>query len=234
MSLALAGSGGAKGRLGHAYLGVRGYASGCLAILGFEGEPREVGERRARALQILRRGGGLRVGRSPGAAWLSSRFSAPYLRDELLTHGVMVETLETATLWSNVEALHGSVRRAIEDSLRACATPGLVMCHLSHLYETGASLYFTFLARQQQDALAQWRAVKQAASCAILDGGATITHHHAVGRDHARWMEREIGGEGVRALRALKDELDPAGIMNPGKLLTPSLADIASSGGLSV
>jgi alkyldihydroxyacetonephosphate synthase len=219
MSLALAGSGGAKGRLGRAYLGVRGYRGGCLAILGFEGDREEVGARRTRALEIVRRCGGLRVGRSPGRAWLASRFSAPYLRDELLTHGVMVETLETATRWSNVEALHRRVLQAIDDSLRACGTPGLVMCHVSHLYETGASLYFTFLAPQQEGGeLAQWRAVKAAASAAILDGGGTITHHHAVGRDHAPWMEREIGGEGVRALRALKAELDPAGIMNPGKL----------------
>jgi alkyldihydroxyacetonephosphate synthase len=218
MSLALAGSGGAKGRLGRAYLGVRGYAGGCLAILGFEGEPTELRERRARALEIVHRCGGLRVGRSPGRAWLASRFSAPYLRDELLTHGVMVETLETATRWSNVEALHRRVLQAIGDSLRACGTPGLVMCHVSHLYETGASLYFTLLARQSEDELAQWRAVKAAASAAISSGGGTITHHHAVGRDHAPWMEHEIGSEGVRALRALKAELDPAGIMNPGKL----------------
>jgi alkyldihydroxyacetonephosphate synthase len=94
------------------------------------------------------------------------------------------------------------------------------MCHVSHLYETGASLYFTFLARQQEGAeLEQWRAVKQAASSAIVSGGGTITHHHAVGRDHAPWMKDEVGREGLAALRALKDELDPAGIMNPGKLL---------------
>jgi alkyldihydroxyacetonephosphate synthase len=220
MSLALAGPGGAKGRLGRAYLGVRGYGGGCLAILGFEGRPEELSARRARALELVRRDGGLRVGRSPGRAWLASRFAAPYLRDELLTHGVMVETLETATPWSNLRALHTRVGEAIGDSLRACGTPGLVMCHVSHLYETGASLYFTLLARQKQgEELAQWQAVKTAASVAILDGGGTITHHHAVGRDHAPWMEQEIGAEGVRALRALKAELDPAGIMNPGKLL---------------
>jgi alkyldihydroxyacetonephosphate synthase len=220
MSLALAGSGGVKGWLGRSYLGVRGYASGCLAILGFEGEAEELEERRARALEVVRRCGGLCVGRSPGRAWLGARFAAPYLRDELLTHGVMVETLETATRWSNVGALHRRTQEAIGDSLRACGTPGLVMCHVSHLYETGASLYFTFLARQSEGGeLAQWQAVKAAASTAIVAGGGTITHHHAVGRDHAPWMEQEIGGEGVRALRALKAELDPAGIMNPGKLL---------------
>ncbi len=220
MSLALAGAGGIKGRLGRVYLGARGYASGCLAILGFEGEPEEVGQRRARALAIVRCSGGLPVGRSPGQAWLAARFSAPYLRDELLTHGVMVETLETATPWSNLAALHRRVGEAIDSSLRALGTPGLVMCHVSHLYETGASLYFTFLAAQREgDELAQWQAVKAAACLAISDGGGTITHHHAVGRDHAPWMEREIGSQGLRALRALKAELDPAGIMNPGKLL---------------
>jgi alkyldihydroxyacetonephosphate synthase len=220
MSMALAGSGGVKGKLGRAYLGLRGRRDGCLAILGFEGERDELYQRRARAQRLVHAHGGVAVGRSPGEAWRASRFSAPYLRDELLTHGVMVETLETATRWSDLIALHARVGTAIDQALRACATPGLVMCHVSHLYETGASLYFTFLARQlEDDPIAQWRAVKSAASQAIADGGGTITHHHAVGRDHVPWMDHELGESGVRALRALKAELDPAGIMNPGKLL---------------
>ena len=224
MSLALAGSGGIKGRLGRAYLGVRGYGAGCLAILGFEGSEREVAARRGPALELVRRHGGLPVGRSPGEAWRAQRFAAPYLRDELLTHGVMVETLETATRWSRLLALHREVSRAIGGALAAQGTPGLVMCHVSHLYETGASLYFTYLARQREgQELAQWQAVKRAASDTILEHGGTITHHHAIGRDHTPWMEREIGEQGVQALRALKAQLDPAGIMNPGKLL-PSRA----------
>ena len=220
MSLALAGSGGVKGRLGRVYLGARGYGDGCLAILGFEGSVEEVDARRAPATQIVRGAGGLRLGRSPGEAWLASRFSAPYLRDELLTHGVMVETLETATSWSNLTVLHARVIAAIEDALRAQGTPGLAMCHVSHLYDTGASLYFTFLAAQREGReIEQWQAVKAAAGTAILDGGGTITHHHAVGRDHAQWMRREVGDVGVETLRTLKAQLDPAGIMNPGKLL---------------
>ena len=220
MSLALAGAGGVKGRLGRAYLQLRGYSEGCLAILGFEGAVEEVAGRRRRALALARGCGGLAVGRSPGEAWLKGRFSAPYMRDELLTHGVMVETLETATQWSNLHALHGAVAEAITRALSACGTPGLVSCHVSHVYESGASLYFTLIARQREgDEIGQWRAVKQAAGDAIMAGGGTITHHHAVGRDHARWMLREVGSGGVAALRALKSELDPAGIMNPGKLL---------------
>ncbi len=220
MSLALAGTGGLKGRFGRAYLQLRGYDGGCLAILGFEGSGEELASRRKRALALVRGRGGLAVGRSPGEAWRHGRFAAPYLRDELLTHGVMVETLETAAQWSALPRLHRSVGEAIAAALRACGTPGLVMCHISHVYETGASLYFTLIAPQREgDEIGQWRAVKQAAGDAIVAGGGTITHHHAVGRDHAQWMAAEVGEGGVEALRAVKAELDPAGIMNPGKLL---------------
>ncbi|HXR28606.1 MAG TPA: FAD-binding oxidoreductase [Solirubrobacteraceae bacterium] len=218
MSMALAG-GGPKAALGRAYLALRGYRGGCLAILGFEGAAEDVAYRRSRALALARAHGGLPVGASPGRAWLAARYAAPYLRDDLLTHGVMVETLETATQWSNLLALHGRVVRAISAALAAAGTPGLVMCHVSHVYETGASLYFTFLARQQpDDPIGQWQTVKRAACEEIVAGGGTITHHHAVGLDHAPWMRREIGEGGLRALSAVKAELDPAGIMNPGKL----------------
>jgi alkyldihydroxyacetonephosphate synthase len=220
MSLALAGPGGVKGRLGRGYLALRGYRHGCLAILGFEGSQEEATSRRRRALALVRSCGGLDVGRSVGEAWLHGRFQAPYLRDELLKHGVMVETLETAAQWSQLARVHRTVTQAIAGALDGWGTPGLVGCHVSHVYESGASLYFTLLARQREgDEIGQWRAVKEAASAAIMASGATITHHHGVGRDHAPWMAREVGEQGLAALRALKGELDPAGIMNPGKLL---------------
>ncbi len=228
MSLALAGShglaGALKDRLGRAYLRARGYGGGCLAILGFEGTVEEVEHRRRRALELVRAHGGLPVGRSPGEAWRAQRFAAPYLRDDLLTHGVLVETLETATRWSALLDLHRAVERAIAGALAEQGTPGLVMCHISHLYETGASLYFTFLARQRTGhELEQWAAVKRAAGDAIVARHATITHHHAIGCAHLPWMEAEVGRAGLDALCALKAQLDPAGIMNPGKLLpTPA------------
>ncbi len=220
VSLLLAGAGTLHGRLARAYLGLRGYRGGCLAIVGFEGPEQEVDSRRVRAHALLARCGARGVGAAPGRAWLKGRFEAPYLRDELLTHGVMVETLETAVQWSGLLRAHREVTRAIEQELVAQGTPGIVMCHLSHVYESGASLYFTLIARQREGhEIAQWQAVKRAATDAIVAAGATITHHHAVGRDHRAWMQSEVGAGGVRALRALKDELDPAGIMNPGKLL---------------
>jgi alkyldihydroxyacetonephosphate synthase len=225
MSLALAGAGGGgddlKSRLGSLYLGARGYSEGCLAILGFEGTPEDVEYRRRRVFDVIRRhGDALAVGRSPGRAWEHGRYAAPYLRDDLLTHGVMVETLETATQWSNVARVHREVSAAIAGALERGGTPGLVMCHISHLYESGSSLYFTFLARQREgEEVEQWREARRAASEAIVASGATITHHHAVGTDHAPWMTDEVGADALRGLRALKSELDPAGIMNPGKLL---------------
>jgi alkyldihydroxyacetonephosphate synthase len=221
MSLLLAGASGAvEQKLGTAYLALRGYSKGALAIFGFHGSSSEIAVRRRHAQRVARRHGGLKVGGAPGRAWAAQRFAAPYLRDELLTHGVMVETLETATHWSNLDRLHREVSATIARELEGMGTPGLVMCHASHLYETGASLYFTFLARQREGAeIEQWTALKRAASQAVKDAGGTITHHHAVGRDHIPWMVSEVGERGVQALRAVKDELDPAGIMNPGKLL---------------
>jgi alkyldihydroxyacetonephosphate synthase len=94
-----------------------------------------------------------------------------------------------------------------------------VLCHISHVYPTGASLYFTVACAQLPDPLAQWQLAKAAASDAILAAGGSITHHHGVGRDHIAWYEQEIGTLGVAALRAVKGALDPAGIMNPGVLL---------------
>jgi alkyldihydroxyacetonephosphate synthase len=219
LSFALASTGSTTERAGRAYLRMRGHEGGCLAIVGFEGSEEEVEDRRREAGGLLRAGGGVSLGHRPGDAWYRSRFAAPYLRDELLDRGVLVDTLETATSWTNLGTLHGAVREALTTALAGRGTQPLVMCHVSHLYPSGASLYFTFLARQEDDALAQWRAAKTAASEAIVAGGGTITHHHAIGRDHRQWLAAEDGELGIEVLRAAKQRLDPAGIMNPGKLL---------------
>lgn len=219
LSLALAGADSLKQRAGLRYMRMRGYAGGCLVVLGFEGERTEVARRAALAARLLRRAGGLSLGSGPGKAWERRRYEGPYLRDALLDHGVMVETLETAHEWSRLLELYGAVRGAIHGALQARGTPGLVMCHVSHLYPSGASLYFTFLAGQERGAeIDQWRAVKAAACDAIAGAGGTITHHHAIGRDHAAWMPKEVGELGLAVLDSVKQRLDPARIMNPGKL----------------
>ncbi len=209
-------------RVLRAYLGARRRARGCLTIAGFDGDPARVARRRAHVRTVMRRHGAVSLGGAPGAAWAKGRFHAAYVRDELLRRGVLVDTLETATTWTNLPYVHRAVRAALRDALTARGTPPLVGCHVSHLYPTGASLYFTFLARRQDDAeLEQWRAAKAAATAAILAAGATLTHHHAVGRDHAPWLADEVGTLGVAAIRALKARLDPGAIMNPGKLVQP-------------
>ncbi len=220
LSMALSGGGGATRALASAYLRLRGRAGGSVVVCGWEGEREAVGHRRALAGRRLRAGGAVALGAAPGRAWERGRYDGPYLRDELLDLGYLVETLETAHTWSRLGELYERVRTAIAEALDGQRTPGLVMCHLSHAYPDGASLYYTFLARSRSGAeLEQWRAVKVAACEAIGDAGGTITHHHGVGRDHLPYMRREVGELGVEALRALKQRLDPAGIMNPGKLV---------------
>ncbi|TDD68166.1 FAD-binding oxidoreductase, partial [Actinomadura rubrisoli] len=195
--------------------------AGCLAVLGFEGTSREVADRRARVADVLTRAGGEPLGTGPGEKWAHGRFGAPYLRDALLDVGAFVETLETATFWSDVPALYEAVRTTLIGALAGAGTPPLVMCHISHVYPSGASLYFTVVSAQGDDPVAHWAKAKHAACDAILGAGGTISHHHGVGADHRDWYAREIGPLGVAALRAVKDRLDPSGILNPGVLVPP-------------
>ncbi|WP_259401016.1 FAD-binding oxidoreductase [Microbispora sp. H13382] len=196
-------------------LGAAGRDSGCLLVAGFEGAPGDVAHRRDRAAAVLAEAGGVHLGPEPGEKWAQGRFSAPYLRDSLLAAGATVETLETAGFWSNLPRLYDAVRLAL---LGALGSP-LVMCHISHVYATGASLYFTVVTAQTADPLAQWAAAKHAANEAIVQAGGTISHHHGVGRDHREAYAAEIGDLGGEILRGIKERLDPAGILNPGVLI---------------
>ena len=189
-------------------------ASGCLMIVGFEGAA--IGPRRSAVTGVLTSLGGEPLGEERGQAWFEGRFHAPYLRDSMLDVGVLVETLETATFWSYTDRVYADVKTALEDSLGEGA---LVLCHVSHVYETGCSLYFTVAASQGDEPLPRWLAAKAAASDAMIEAGATITHHHAVGTDHVAWLAREIGPVGVAMLRGVKATFDPTGILNPGVLI---------------
>jgi alkyldihydroxyacetonephosphate synthase len=219
-SLALSGPRGLSGRLFDRYLGVRRRRGGALMIVGYEGDEEGVARRRALTVRALRHSGAAYLGQAAGRAWEHGRYQGPYLRDTLMGMGAMVETLETSHTWSRFGELHAAVGSAIRNALAAQGTAGLVFCHLSHAYADGASLYFTFISRARRGAeREQWAAVKRAASEAIVDHGGTITHHHAIGRDHAPYMQAEVGETGLDALRAVKEQFDPVGIMNPGKLI---------------
>jgi alkyldihydroxyacetonephosphate synthase len=173
---------------------------GCLMITG---APSEVDIPGATAL-----------GTEPGQKWLDGRFAGPYLRDSLLDAGAFVETLETAAFWSRIPALYDAVRTAITSTV-----PCFVLCHVSHVYETGASLYFTIVSPAMT--LAEWATAKAAANDAILANGGTISHHHGVGTDHRDWYTQEAGPLAIAALQAVKRTLDPTAILNPGILLPP-------------
>lgn len=191
---------------------------GCLCITVFEGTPAHAASRHRETREVLLAHGGESAGEGPARAWEEGRFGAPVLRDSLLDGGALCETLDTATDWSNVPLLKRAVGEALAEGLTGSGTAALVMCHVSHVYPTGCSLYFTVVAAQNGTPVEQWRAVKTAVTGAIVDNGGTVTHHHAVGTDHMPFMGREIGELGVEILRGIKRTLDPAGILNPGKL----------------
>jgi alkyldihydroxyacetonephosphate synthase len=165
--------------------------------------------------------------RGPDAAeaWRSAFLAAPYLRDAMVSLGCIAETFETAVTWDRFEELHASVTRAAERALAEVCAGGTLTCRFTHVYPDGAAPYFTVLAPSAHgDQLAMWDEVKAAVSEAILASGGTITHHHAVGRDHRPWYDRQRPDLFADALVAAKATLDPAGILNPGVLVDPRRA----------
>lgn len=215
--IALAQIGGVKAAGLRRYAAMRGMDSPCLGIFIWEGEEETTSFGKHRVESIFARHGGVRLGPVAARSWEKGRFSAPYLRDHLIGRGLLVETLETAQSFTGAMTTYRAVQSAIQEALGDRAS---VQCHISHVYPSGVSLYYTFIAPADDDAVGQWRRVKAAASEAIVATRATISHHHAVGVDHAPYLEAETGRLGQAVLRAVKETLDPAGIMNPGKLTT--------------
>lgn len=193
--------------------------AGCIALVAFHGDPVAADEAVGVLSAAWTQEGALDLGPDPVVDWEAEYYRTPYLRDDLVARGVLVDTLETAAPWSRLEGLHGAVGDALRGACRDEGVEGIVLAHLSHAYRDGASLYFTILAPQAPgDEVGQWHRLKVAATEAILEGGGTLSHHHGIGVDHARWMGAEHGPLALECLRALKTSLDPQGILNPGKL----------------
>jgi alkyldihydroxyacetonephosphate synthase len=166
------------------------------------------------------RDAGERGGSEDATSWRRAFFEAPYLQSALVTMGVVVDTFETACTWDRFPRLHEAVTVAVESAMKEACGGGVLTCRFTHVYPDGPAPYYTFLAAGREgEELAQWEHVKRAASDALLANGATITHHHAVGRLHRPWYEKERPEPFGRALRAAKEAVDPAGVMNPGVLL---------------
>lgn len=201
----------------------RGYSfdDGAFMVLGLEGEREEAEYLRSGILRLCRKLGGFHLGTNPGRQWYKSRHDTAYFREKLINWGVLVDTIETATTWDNLLHLYGEVRSALRSVLEEETGRSIVACHVSHAYREGASLYYTFFAPMAGEGKEeeQYDRVKAAASEAIMQYGGTITHHHGIGYEHAPWMAREVGDISLRAIEAVKKVMDPADVMNPGKLL---------------
>jgi alkyldihydroxyacetonephosphate synthase len=169
------------------------------------------------------------AGDDPVNAWRHAFLFAPYLRDSLVACGVLSDTFETAITWDRFPDFHAEVmetaRRAVANASGGPAQgPGAprISCRFTHVYPDGPAPYYTILAQARRgDEVAQWDEIKAAVSDTVIDAGGTITHHHAVGRDHRPWYDRQRPGPFAEALRAAKAELDPKGILNPGVLVDP-------------
>jgi alkyldihydroxyacetonephosphate synthase len=218
VSMTMSTAGNVTKRLLSAYLRVRGVRNGCLVVVGFDGSPEDVRHRRECVAGILREHRAAPLGASAGKAWERNRFAAPMLRDTLLDAGALAETLETAATWTNLPKVYDAVRVALRMTLGDGAVVG---CHVSHIYPTGASLYFTVIAAADPHRrVAQWLDAKAAVNAAIVTAGGTISHHHAVGTAHRDYVAHDLGGPvGVAMLQAVKHSVDPRGVLNPGKLI---------------
>jgi alkyldihydroxyacetonephosphate synthase len=217
------------------WLKLRRVWDGCLLLLGAE-DSLDGDQTFDRCRSVVAEAGGVWLGRRPGRHWQRDRFRHPYLRDGLLDLGLVTDTLETAAPWSRLPALYDAVRKALREGTRGGEKDIPVLCHLSHPYEDGASLYFTFFfpcpgqagLGDGDQAVARWADLKRRAGRAIAEAGGATSHHHGVGSWHAPWADAEwSAGQdaagGARAmLEAVASRFDPAGILNPHALLDPT------------
>jgi alkyldihydroxyacetonephosphate synthase len=195
-----------------------------VLVLAFESTDHDVGPDLARALELCRDHGGVADeprGGGGASAWREAFLRMPYLRDLLLRLGVLSDTFETAITWDRFPAFHEAVTGATREAL---GEPCRVTCRFTHVYRDGPAPYFTVLAPVRRgEEVERWHAMKRAASDAVIAGGGTITHHHAVGRDHRPWYDRQRPGPFAAALAAAKAAVDPGGMLNPGVLIDATL-----------
>ncbi|MBC8175132.1 MAG: FAD-binding oxidoreductase [Candidatus Marinimicrobia bacterium] len=194
----------------------------CLLILGITGNRNKKRIIRHEVKSLIKNHSGIFVGRIIGNSWEKNRFKTPYLRNTLWDYGVAVDTLETAVPWKNVHKTVNEIKSAISNNLEFFNEKVLVFSHLSHIYRDGASIYTTFLFRRCKDPdelFIRWKKMKQGASKAIVSNGGTISHQHGVGTDHAPYLQEEKGELGIQTIKAICNEFDPKGLLNPGKLV---------------
>jgi alkyldihydroxyacetonephosphate synthase len=196
----------------------------CLSFIGYEGSKAHVATQRKLVGRVVSEHGGLCIGSGPGELYDQKKFDTPYIRDFLLDRGVLGDVSETSAPWSVLPALYANTVTAAQESFDGLGVRGYVMCHLSHSYHAGACLYFTFafVPAGDREPIEQYDLVKSSVQQAFMDSGGTLSHHHAVGTEHAEWLEQDISAPGVAMLRALFDGIDPGANLNPGKIVGQS------------
>ena len=193
----------------------------CLGFVGYEGSERHVGAQRRAVGRLFGDHGAICIGRGPGVLYDQKKFDTPYIRDFLLDRATLADVSETAAPWSRLPILYERVMTAARAAFARLSVAGYIMCHLSHSYRAGACLYFTFAFKPTaaREPLDQYDVVKSAIQQQFVDCGGTLSHHHAVGTEHARWLEQDISTPGVVLLQALFDGFDPGANFNPGKII---------------
>ena len=192
----------------------------CLMVVKYEGTQQEFKNIRKKVSSIYKKHRGVCLGAEPGRSFAKVKFDFPHLRDFTMDRSIMADVSETATTWNNLCAMHKNGLKEIENAIKETGVNGWVGCHLSHSYHSGASLYFTFGCLQRKGReIEQYLYVKKAAEDAFMKNGGTLSHHHAVGTEHLPWVEEDLSSTGLKAVKALKNGLDPNGIMNPGKII---------------
>ncbi|CAN5453283.1 FAD-binding oxidoreductase [soil metagenome] len=191
----------------------------CISFIGYEGEARYAKRQKKLVDAIIKKHGGMGVGKGPGVLYDQKKFDTPYLRDFLLDCGAAGDVSESAMPWSKINQLHDNVRIAADKAFDEIGIKGWIMSHLSHSYHSGACLYFTFSFVFGDDPIGEYDVVKRAIQQAFIDNGGSLSHHHGVGLEHAPWLEQDISAEGVAVMRGLFASADPGENFNPRKIV---------------
>jgi alkyldihydroxyacetonephosphate synthase len=192
----------------------------CLSFIGYEGGKAHVARQKKIVKDIVGKHGGILVGKGPGVLYDQKKFDMPYIRDFILDRGAVGDVSETAAPWSKLLPLYRNVIAAAEKVYAQLGVRGLIMCHLSHSYHSGACLYFTFAFKHDGvDPLGEYEPLKNAIQQAFVDSAGTLSHHHAVGTEHAAWLEQDISAPGVHMIDGLFTAMDPGRNFNPGKII---------------
>ncbi len=208
------------------YLKNTGYREPCLLMMQFsiKNYADEIASRVAK--EFIKAKNGFNLPSASASNWHKNRFALPYMRETLIQNRILIDMFETVTYWNNLIPLYHQVKDSLKNNTDYFDKGGIIFCHISHIYETGASLYFTLMAPQQKDdEILQWENIKSIISNTIIKQGGAISHHHGVGKDHRKWYLQQLSPKTKKLLNAIKAELDPNNIMNSGKLFEPSIKD---------